>query len=235
MSRSYELDPNAAKRADEKSSRIDATGEYIGVLKYAIAVKSSGKGTEGVELHFESNSKQDARISLWTHKGNGEALGGFNTLQAIMTCMGLRAIKTAPQQVEVFEGGSKVRKQADVYPDLMGKPIGLLLQLAPEEYEKDGAIKIANKLDLYGVFQPGSRLVASEILARSTSPERLEKMKAVLKDRPLKKLAGGNRTPTATGSLGGGGMDDGFEDDIPFARCDLAGDFTVRKLRQSME
>jgi hypothetical protein len=216
MSRSYELDANAAKRADEKSSRIDVTGEYIGIFKYAIAVRSSGKGTEGVELHFESNNKQDARISLWTHKASGETLSGFNVLQAIMTCLKLHGIKTAAQQVEVFEGGSKVKKQVDVYPDLMGKPVGLLLQLAPEEYEKDGAIKIANKLDLYGVFQPGSRLVASEILARSTSPERLEKMKSVLKDRPLKKLAGGSRSATTSGGSAGGSLDDAFEDDIPF-------------------
>ncbi|WP_374356233.1 hypothetical protein [Chitinimonas sp.] len=220
MSRSYDLDTNAAKKADEKASRIEATGDYIGTFKYAIAKKAKS-GADGIELHFEDRAKQEARLTLWTHKGDGTALSGFNVLQAILTCLSLRGIKAAPQPVELYDAQAKtkVRKELDVYPDLMGKPIGLLLQLAPEEYlDKQGSLKVANKLEIYSIYNADSRMVASEILARAPKAEKLEKVKASLKDRALKKLPAGQSAQSSGngGPAPTGGFDDFDDCDIPF-------------------
>lgn len=218
MSRSYDLDPNAAKKADEKSARINATGAYIGELKNAIAVRSGQKGTEGVELHFESLDKQEARVTIWTFKADGTQLSGFNTVQAIMTCLQIRRLEASPAKVELYdrEAGAMKVKEVDQYHEMIKKPLGLLLQLAPEEYVKgDGSVATVNKLDLYGVFNPASKMVASEILARAVKPEKLEKMQAMLKDRPLKRVRGTSAGSSPNGPAPTGGLDD-FEDDIPF-------------------
>lgn len=215
MSRSYELNTTAAMRADDKNNRLDATGEYIGTFLYVIARKARS-GTDGVELHFvERATKREAKITLWTHKADGEPLSGFNTLQALMTCFQLRNIRAVPQRVELYDAKTKAKQvqEVDVYPDLMNRPIGLLLQRAPEEYRSDqGELKVANKLELYAAFQPDTRLVASEILQRTQQPEKLDKMKAGLKDRPLKHLPAGQ-------AGGHGPAPTGFDDDdmdIPF-------------------
>ncbi|PHV09545.1 hypothetical protein [Chitinimonas sp. BJB300] len=218
MYRSYELDTTAAKKADEKSARINTTGVYIGSFKHAIARKSPVKGTEGVELHFETTDKQEARLTLWTFKGNGEPLSGFNILQAILTCLQIRGIKASSTRIELYDpaSGGKTFQDVNQYLDLVGKPIGLLLQLAPEEYMKQGVLAVANKLDIYGVFQSSSNLVASEILGRVVQGEKLDKMKAALKDRPLKKLTAQPQSNSAGyGAPPSNGFDD-FEDDIPF-------------------
>ncbi|QDQ24961.1 hypothetical protein FNU76_00580 [Chitinimonas arctica] len=218
MTRSYNLDTKAAEKADAKSSRIQTTGEYIGAFKYAIAVKSSRTGTEGIELHFEDTDKQEARITLWTAKASGEMLTGNNVLHAIMTCLSLRSIQATRQTIELYDhkAGAKVPKDVDAYADLASKRIGLLLQLAPEEYlDSQQAIKIANRLELYSVFNADTRMVATEILSRSARADKLEKLKASLKDKALKKLSVGKSNAPQAGPASGGGFED-FEDDIPF-------------------
>ncbi|PHV12076.1 hypothetical protein [Chitinimonas sp. BJB300] len=218
MFRSYEIDVQAAKKADEKSARISTTGHYIGTFKHAIARTSTNKGTEGVELHFETADKQEAKFTLWTFKGTGEPLSGFNTLQAILTCLQIRGINAAPTRVELYDRntGGKSMQNVHQYTDLIGKPIGLLLQLAPEEYVKHGTVAIANKMEIFGVYQANSNLVASEILNKSGKPEKLPKMIAALKDRQLKKLpAQVNVAGNDYESVNSGNFSD-FEDDIPF-------------------
>ncbi|QDQ25318.1 hypothetical protein FNU76_02530 [Chitinimonas arctica] len=218
MTRSYNLDTKAAEKADAKSSRIQTTGEYIGAFKYAIAVKSSRTGTEGIELHFEDTDKQEARITLWTAKASGEMLTGNNVLHAIMTCLSLRGIQATRQTIELYDhkAGAKMPKDVEAYPELAGKRIGLLLQLAPEEYlDQVQEIKVANRIDLYSVFNPDTRMLASEILRRAPKAEMLDRMKASLKDKALKKLSVGKNNAPQAGPASGGGFDD-FEDDIPF-------------------
>ncbi|MGQ5522954.1 hypothetical protein ACUHMQ_06790 [Chitinimonas sp. PSY-7] len=218
MFRSYEIDVQAARKADEKSSRISSTGNYIGTFKHAIARTSQIKGTEGVELHFETADKQEARFTLWTFKGTGEPLSGFNTLQAILTCLQIRNINAVPSRAELYDRntGGKSMQNVHQYTDLIGKPIGLLLQLAPEEYVKQGTVAIANKIEIFGVYQANTSLVASEILSKSSKPDKLAKMIAALKDRPLRKLpAQVNVAANDYESVNSGNFSD-FEDDIPF-------------------
>lgn len=181
----YELNTDSARKADQGGQMINELGKYVGTFTQAEDVTAKS-GTKGVALTFESNG-QKARLSLYTKKSDGTTIMGFDTLMAIMTCLKLRSIKPTPGIVKSWDNDQKkeVEKQATVFPDLCGKPIGLLLET--EDYLKqDGSLSQHPRIVIKSVFQADTELTASEILDRKTSPVMLPKMVEGLRHRPLK-------------------------------------------------
>jgi hypothetical protein len=128
---------------------------------------------------------------------------------AIMTCLGIKDIKPAQVVSTVWdkEVGGNVQKTLTQFPELLNKPIGILL--AMEEYEKRDNSGTGWSARLNAAFQADTELTAAEILDRKTSPQKLALLVAALRDRPLKKLAAQQSyVPAPAG--------DQFEDDIPF-------------------
>lgn len=180
----YQLNTEAAKAADAMNSRIEDTGKYIGVFTRAEAVKSK-KNTIGIDMSFKSDDGQTADyLSVWTHNSEGKEIYGFKQLMAIMTCLRLKSLTKTNAVIEKYDTELKqrVKVSADVYMELTGKPIGLLLQR--EAYMKDNGTE-GFKLNLVGFFDAETELTASEILGKKTQPELLAKMVAQLKDKPL--------------------------------------------------
>lgn len=214
MYNSYNLDPNMARQADEKSGRIEETGAFTGSIKYAIATKSPG-GAEGIELHFESNDRRDARVTVWTYKKDGSVNeSGMRLINAIMTCVMTKQLTPTEGNAEVYDfaTSSRVNKRVTLFNELH-KPVGIVFQLAPEEYKKNGDIKVANRVEIYAAYNSQTGMTASEILAKSATAEKLQHMLSTLKDKPLKKYKpkAGDSASAATAAHA-----DEFEDDIPF-------------------
>lgn len=205
----YSLDQNAAADADKLYSRIDSKGAYLGTIVTAEAVKSK-KGSIGIDISFKADSGETANyLTLWTHNAQNEQLHGFKVLMAIMTCLRLRNISKQSQMIEKydFDTRQKERVAADVYLDLMDKPIGLLISM--EEYQKnDGGY--AWKPVIKAAFDK-NQFTASEVLSKAKAPEQLEKMLQALKDKPLQK---GGSAPSSQGHAGTTVAD--LNDDCPF-------------------
>lgn len=205
----YALDTTAAKKADQTSSRINEIGKYVGQFKQAEDITAS-TGTKGIALRFESSS-QTADLSIYTQKSNGEQIMGFQVLMAVMTCLQLRNIAPKTGMVKHWDNETRqeVEKQAQVFPDLCGKDIGLLLET--EDYlKRDGST--GTRMVIAGVFQAKTELTASEILDRKTTPEHLAKMVARLRHRPVKGAAAPARRESSSAPSGFDDMDS----DIPF-------------------
>jgi hypothetical protein len=206
----YALDTTAARKADQTGNRISEIGKYAGTFTQAEDITAS-TGTKGVALRFESNG-QTANLSLYTQKADGTPIMGHQALMAIMTCMRLRSIAPQAGTVKQWDNDAKqeITKQAMVFPDLCGKPIGLLLET--EDYAKQNGGGVGTRMVIAGIFQPDTELTASEILDKKTKPEQLSKMVARLRHRPVrdaKAPAAATRAPV------GNGFDD-MDDDIPF-------------------
>lgn len=203
--RSYDLNPEAAKQAEQ--SRITETGKYSGIFTRAEAVESE-KGTEGIEFTFKAEDGSEAGfLTLWTYNTEGKELFGFKVLNALMTCMRVKQIKPAQATIEKWVDGNKQKVTATIFPDMMNKPIGVLLQ--KEFYEKrDGSI--GSKLNLTGCYEASTQMTAGEILGKATKAERLTGMVANLRDKAAP-TATATRVPVTTGN----GFDD-MADDIPF-------------------
>ncbi|KCB26243.1 hypothetical protein [Bordetella hinzii] len=217
----YKLDTQAAKQADSTGGRISEKGKYVGKFTRAEHVVSDRTGTMGIDFDFVTDSGQRARFSIYTRRSDGTNTYGFKQLNAIMTCLGLRELadpKNVPAKVYDHDQGKEVEVVVPQFPELLGKPIGLLLHM--EEYGDQGKWRPAFSF----AFRATDELMASEILDRKTAPEQLPKALLTLRDKPLKANDGGFSTGTPSGSSGG--MNDANRaaaaaaaadlDDIPF-------------------
>lgn len=206
----YELDQNAARKADQTGSMIKELGKYIGRFTQAEDI-TAPKGTKGVAFRFEARDGRKAQLSLYTVMANGDKIMGYETLMAIMTCLSLRNIKPVPGTVTYWdnEARAEASRPGKVFHELCGKDIGLLLET--EDYTKQDG-NIGTRMVLKAAFQATTELTATEILDRKTQPEQLEKMVLSLRHRPIKSS---KPTRQATPAGGGSGLDD-MDDDIPF-------------------
>lgn len=210
MTREYTLDTQAAKDANSGSKRIKDSGKYVGKFTAAWYEKND-KGTESVHFLFESNEGQEAGpLALYTHNGAGESLPSYKTLNAIMTCLKVRGIKTSQGQVELYDfaGGGMVTKSKPVYLDLMKKQIGLVLQR--EEYQKQDG-NIGERMIIAAPFDPATSKMAAEIL-NNTEAKSLDGMLRYIDVNPVRALRG-NKAPTQASNAAAASFAD---DDIPF-------------------
>lgn len=205
----YTLDTGAAKEADSFSSYITEVGKYVGTIIQAYSIESSKK-TKGIVIEFESDSKQIANFNLWIEKETGEKVYGYKQLMALMACLKLRNLDTKSGNFEAYDANEKkrVNKAGLIFPDLMNKKIGLLIET--EEYQKNNG-DIGIKPIIKAFFQHDTELMATEILNQQTKPEQLSKVIQTLKHYPLKTTIKENFS-NATGVAGLAAMDD----DIPF-------------------
>jgi hypothetical protein len=210
----YTLNPNAARKADNMNNHITEKGRYFGSFTRAEAVKSK-KGTMGIDFSFATDDGQTANyLTVWTHNNENMELPGYNLLMAIMTCLRVKAISPKQGVVKKYDRdqGALTEQTASVFPDLTGKPIGLLIYM--EEYQKnngDMAWKpiISAPFDAHG-------FTASEILSQAKTSGTLEKMEKALRDKPLKKANADVARTRESPSNEDKDPFDGFESDIPF-------------------
>ena len=196
----YNLNPNNAKQVGV-AARIQEKGAYKGVFTRAEFVQSD-KGTQGIEFSFKAESGQTADyLTVWTVSADGKELYGRKVIDALMTCLSLRTIGAKTAQIKKYDPQAKqeVMVQATVFPELMNKPIGLLL--VREEYKKNSG-DYDWKMTIVGCYEPNKLITPKEILEQS-GPGQLAKMIAVLQDRPFK-----NKPAAAQQSGGHGGHDD---------------------------
>lgn len=204
MARNFALNQDAAREANSGGKQIRATGKYKGTI--TAFYDKSDKGAESVNLMFESDQGQTCGpLSIYTHNKDGKELPGFKLVNAIMVCVRTRSLTTAPGNVELydFDTNSVQTKQKDVYQELSGKKIGLVLQ-QEEMTDKDGHLKLDNqgnpkyRMTVSAPFDYQSELMAVEILDKKATPEQLGKVLEYIMANPVrfaKKKAGNNNQP----------------------------------------
>jgi len=184
----YNLNTSAARDADNISSYLKESGKYKGVFTRAEALLSE-KGTKGIGFTFEEEGKRTTKFDLWTLNSKGEELPSFKQVMAIMTCLRVKTMSPTKAIVDRynFDDRKTEKVEAEVFADLMNKPIGLVLRNTEYEKMKEGKKtgETGWRLELYTVFDK-DEFTASEILDKKTTPEKLALAIAGLQDKPLK-------------------------------------------------
>lgn len=176
--RTYEYDDGLARQANT-SNFIDETGKYIGFFTLAEAV-TSRNGSEGVEFTFEDDAGRTASfLQLWTYNKEGKPLYGLKVFNALLRCIEVRGAQPKPMTVDGRDGN---KRQVLALPELMNKPIGLLLQ--KEFYNKNDGSGQGWKMSLHAPFHAKTEMTALELSDRKTTPEALPGMIARLADKP---------------------------------------------------
>lgn len=211
----YQLNPAAARSANDGNKFISEAGKYVGKFIRAENIVSS-QGTTGIEFTFSTGQQEADYLTIWTINKDGKDLHGLKVLNAIMACMKVRSISPQEGLVEKYDAdaGAKVKKTASLFPELTGKPIGLLLQA--EEYRKSNG-DIKTKMAIFAPFEASTELTADEILDSKAQPQKLAKLVQYISENPVKKLKT-VASPASSAQLYANAAGDApaFDDDIPF-------------------
>lgn len=202
MTIEYNYNEQSAVKADDAASRIAEQGPYVGKFVRAEAVLSARTGTHGIAFAFEAPGQGTTDFTLWTQKEDGTPIFGMNMVNAIMFLIGVKSLKSAPGKVERYdeEARARVEVDGDVFPDLCNKPIGIVLQ--KELYSKDSGGD-GSRMNLYGLFQPETKLMMSEIKERKTTPVKLERLLKGLKVKDGRKAVANEPAQPSLGVAAG--------------------------------
>ncbi len=212
---SYTRDDQLAVQPETNiGGRIETTGAYIG--QFTLAKERTAKtGTKGIEFTFEAEDGRIARyLTLWVARANGEKIEyPYSLLSALMACLGGTSIDSERATVEAWNPATSQREptSAQVFPALMNKPIGLLLQR--EERQWEGKTYVGMKMVEF--FDPRDRSTPAEILSGSRSGQALDRLAANLRETVVRTDA-----PPPEADAGSGAPRAGFsgieDDDVPF-------------------
>lgn len=211
----YQRDDQLAIQAEGRfGGRIETSGAYTGRLTLA-KERIARTGSKGIEFTFESDEGQIARyLTLWVARANGERIEyGYGLLSALMTCLGLEAIESKPDTLDEWQADTAqwLPVQVEVFPSLMNKPIGILLQR--EERVWEGRTQVGMRIVEF--FDPRDRRTAAEILNHERVPQSLQRLVANLRASVTRAVAPPAAAAT-TGAAGSAGLVDLVDDDIPF-------------------
>jgi hypothetical protein len=217
----YKINQEMARKADSIGAYLTEPGQYVGQFTRAENITSKVKGTKGIGFTFESGG-QSTKFDVWTAKATGEPLQGMNLINAIMTCMSLKELPVSLGTVERYDYETKTtnKVQAEVFPALLGKDVGLVFQRVEYEKMRDGHLtgETGWRLELVAPFRAADSFTSSEIWDRKKEPAKLLAILAGLRDRPLKQKThpapqshGHDMQPQSAGS----GFDD-MGDDLPY-------------------
>lgn len=211
--RNYQLDPKAATDASKGSDRITKSGLYPGTITAAWG-GTNRNNNEYVGIVFKTDSGDRLQQEIYTFGATGEQLRGFGSVQALMTCVRVRELAAVRGSVTRydFDIRDEVTVMDDAYPDLIGKRVGMIVQMVEDEYQG----KVSQKPDIRGWYCLETNMVAAEILARATTPRTLESQARWLEANPVyRKKPKASAAPS--GAPSSGPTSAGFDDDsIPF-------------------
>ena len=194
-------------------ARIETSGAYVGRLTMA-KERTAKTGTQGIEFTFEADDGRVARyLTLWVARANGEKIEyPFSLLSALMACLEVKSIESSAETVDEWNpaSGTWAPAEAQTFPALMNKPIGVLLQR--EEREWEGKTYVSMKIAQF--FDPRDRSTPAEIISGKRSGQALEKLVSNLRETVVRADA----PPTGAAPVGGGsaGFAEIDDDDVRF-------------------
>jgi hypothetical protein len=213
---SYKFDSNNARESDQVLSRITTSGAYVGEITLAKHIVSSQKESTGIQFTFKAEDGATASyLTIYTRNKLGEPLKGGEHISALLACLRLREIESTIQKITEynFSVGADVVVDATIFPELMNKPIGVILQ-ASEREKNNGSI--VTELSILRFFDAKTRQTASEILDKLPATK-VDTALLTLKD---KKLAQKHTTQSnhheQKANAYAPAYGDNFDDDIPF-------------------
>lgn len=207
----FNLDANAARSADNKSAFIDEAGKYIGAFTRAEYMEKAETGSTGIGFTYKTREGAEAQFYLnLSYQHGTKNDGGHATLNAIMACMQLRTVAAPqPMEIEKWDNDTKQRVKVTVpgFKELVGKPLGLLLQMEIEKNSTTGM----ERPTIFAPFSAESEKTASEILdTRNPPPAKLEKMVQQVMKKPVS-----DRRPKGQSASSGGGYTGGHDQSAP--------------------
>lgn len=121
----------SAMKAGSETTTIDRSGAFKAVIEKAIEHESQN-GAKGIRFSFtDKTTGLSATSILYLYKTTGEEIAfTHNFLQALMGLLNITSVKTEMGTVREYDRDAQgeVDKRLPIFPDLVGKHIGVCLQ-----------------------------------------------------------------------------------------------------------
>ncbi len=213
---SYTRDDQLAVQPETNvGGKIEASGAYVG--HFTLAKERTAKtGTKGIEFNFEAEDGRVARyLTLWLTRANGEKIEyPYSLLSALMTCLNVKRIDSTPATVDEWSAAASMMMPTEVqsFPDLMHKPVGVLLQR--EERLWEGKTYVSMRIAQF--FDPSDRSTPGEIIAGTRAGHALDRLVGNLRETVIRNDAPPAEAVTSSNSGSSGVFGDITDDDVPF-------------------
>ncbi len=166
-------------------SKIETSGAYVGHFTQA-KERTAKTGTKGIEFNFEAEDGRIARyLMLWLTRANGEKIEyPFSLLSALMVCLNVKNIVSNTAMVDEWNSAANMMSptEALTFPELMHKPIGVLLQR--EERLWEGKTYISMRIAQF--YDPSDRSTPGEIMSGTRAGQVLDKLVGNLRDAVIR-------------------------------------------------
>lgn len=184
MTISYDYDEQSAVKADDAANRIAEAGPYVGKFTKVFQIETA-KGGAGLTFEFESPGNGHSTFTIYIHDKDGKPQFGDSIKNAIMFLVGVKKLTSVPGTAEIWQDGEKAEQDVETFPELCNKPIGLVMQ--KELYVTGKGSRDGVRFGLYGLFQPETKLMMSEIKEKKTTPVKLDRLLKGLKVKDSRK------------------------------------------------
>lgn len=155
---SFKLDMASAAQSD-KPAVVTQAGAYTGTITQAWSEQSEG-GAVALKMDFKRDDGAEAKgLTIWhTAKSGDKIESGHSKIMALMYCMRVRDAQKKQGKIKKydFEQRKVVDINADIYPDLIHKKIGIAVDA--EEY--NGKPKLVFSF----AFDAETKLTAAEAI-----------------------------------------------------------------------
>lgn len=181
----FSFDEESLTGADRNAARITDSGAYVGEFTRVSAVYADA-GWEGLDFDFKSASGGEVNFGVITKSTEGKDSYGLDQVKALMYLMGVKDMKPVKGTVRKYINGKFADVEGEVFPQLCGKVVGVVLQ---KELKSKQNGQDSYRWNLYGQFDPVSKLTASELRDRvgPGKGQKLEKLLRGLKDKDSRK------------------------------------------------
>ena len=176
----FNLDVNAAKKSERTGFYINESGKYFGEILVAEWNENHATGSKNIVITYKSD--EDQKATIWLNTGFIDKKTGLpaknetnlGKLSAILACLRMRSTGgITKKNIKKWnkEVGQEVDVLCDVFDDLSGKKLGMLIQMEIDK-KAQGDDPRPSPI-LLAPFEYSTELMATEILDKKTSPELL--------------------------------------------------------------
>ena len=208
MISNFSFNPVQAKKFGT-SNFIQKSGAYIASFNL-VRLYQAQSGAEMMQLSFTTQEQLQGSLNLCLTNKNGEPTFNNDLIQALMGCMRTREAKPVQGNYKDPKTGNTMN--GIIVPELMNKPVGLLIQVCPREYlDQNNAVKIAKDLEIVMPYCADTSQTVSELLDKKPATF-LSQAVAHLSDKELRKLPPQQTGSSFAGGYGGGSGFEQFDD-----------------------
>jgi len=207
---SFEYDDSEVAKSDKNAAKITDGGAYVGQfpVERPPSYVEADSGAKAIEFEFETEDGGKTNFTVWMIGKTGQKTFGYAQVMGLCYLMDAK-LKAVPGKVMRWVDGEKgrVREEVDgmVYPDLAGKRIGLILEKELTGDREDNPNGDKYRFNLFGAFDPKTKLTATELKERKTRPEKFDKYLKALRVRDSRKKGAAEPSQPSMGLPAEGG------------------------------